>query len=104
MIDDVITDKDYLGFKRAAEDRDLRRYNERWAPYTCCIALAADDRSSSRAVAVAVAGTGHWSEGSLVRKLYSRTFRGCGESNPAYPSTPLPVVPSFPFPALPTSP
>ena len=49
-------------------------------------------------------GTGHWSEGSLVRKLYSRTFRG-GRIQPCIPySTPLPVVPSFPFPALPTSP
>ena len=41
---------------------------------------------------------GHWSESYIVVRS------GGGESNPAYPSTPLPVVPSFPFPALPTSP
>ena len=55
---------------------------------------------SSRQIAktLGMRGTGHWSEGSLVRKLYSRTFRGG-----RIPFHTLPVVQSFPFPSLPTS-
>jgi len=30
--DDVINDKDYVGFKKVAEDRELRRYNRRYEP------------------------------------------------------------------------
>jgi len=32
VYDDVINDKDYVGFKKAAEDRGLRRYNRRYEP------------------------------------------------------------------------
>jgi len=27
LCDDVVNDKDYIGFKRATEDRELRKYN-----------------------------------------------------------------------------
>ena len=41
---------------------------------------------------ITLLGTGHWSEGSLVRKLYSRTFRGEGEGcgNPTLHTLPHP--------------
>ena len=44
-----------------------------------------------------VLGTGHWSEGSLVRKLYSRTFRGGG--NPNLHTLPHPFPSSHLFPS-----
>jgi len=30
--DDIINDKDYVGFKRATEDRKLRKYNRTQEP------------------------------------------------------------------------
>jgi len=32
LYDDVINDKDYVGFKRVTEDRELRKYNRRHQP------------------------------------------------------------------------
>ena len=29
LYDNVVNDKDYVGFKRATEDRELRKYNRR---------------------------------------------------------------------------
>ena len=46
LYDDVIDDKDYVGFKRVTEERELRKYNRRQEPYTCCMHDAADDPSS----------------------------------------------------------
>jgi len=33
--DDVINDKDYVGFKSVTEDRELRKYIRRYEPQTC---------------------------------------------------------------------
>jgi len=35
LYDDVINDKDYVGFKGATEDRELRKFNRRSELYTC---------------------------------------------------------------------
>jgi len=32
LYDDVINDKDYVGFKRVTEDRELRKYNTIYEP------------------------------------------------------------------------
>ena len=32
LYDDVINNKDYVGFKRATEDRELRKCNRRYEP------------------------------------------------------------------------
>ena len=50
LCDDVINDKDYVGLKRVTEDRELRKYNNRQEPQTCCTHDAADDPSSTLVV------------------------------------------------------
>ena len=46
LYDDVINDNDYVRFKRVTEDGELRQYNERQEPWTCCMHDTADDPSS----------------------------------------------------------
>ena len=45
--DDVIND---VGLKIVTEDRELRKYNRRQEPQTCCMHDAADDPSSTLVV------------------------------------------------------